>query len=80
MKLIHRPTDLQDANPQLDRCVYNDDQCIARVYMYEHGPQKDLWGWFAQWEGGGNGVVGSLDEALRVVKAGYLRTSGIPEA
>ncbi len=72
MNFIHRATKLQGINPEKDRCIYADGERIARVYEFEAGPQQGQWGWFGQWDSGGNvGTVDTLEEALYTVKTAY---------
>ncbi len=76
MTYTHRPTGLEGTNPETDRSVYCDGECIARIYQFRHGPMEGQWGWFGLWGSNDNtGIVDTLEAALQAVKRQHVTTS-----
>lgn len=78
MKFFHRPTVLEETNPENDRCIFADSNCIARVYRFEHGPQQGVWGWFGQWAAEGNDICQNTKSSEKVPLAYTAEVPSIP--
>lgn len=47
MRWTHKPT--FPLNQDIDRTVYADGRCVARIYQIMHGPSEGKWAFFPNW-------------------------------
>jgi len=74
MTYTHKPTPLQNANPNTDRVICHNGNVIARTYRIDHGPALEAWAWYGQWIAIGNSGTGdSLGAVLAAIKSSYER-------